>query len=144
MYYRNRKGIKIWALQKKNKFGGLITFKRKGIINFNSTIPEGEFDSIVIMPSSKKLVGNFVKNINRLSGIKVSDFDTLIKKGRISKIPVNLRHMKGAEMFISKPVSGKILLIDDYSITGASIVCAAKKLLENGAESVTGFVIVIS
>jgi predicted amidophosphoribosyltransferase len=144
MYYRNRNGIKIWALQKKNKFGGLITFKRKGIVNFNFSIPEGEFDSVVIMPSSKKLVANFANRINRLSGIKVSDFDTLVKKGRISKIPVNLRHKKGAEMFQSKRVAGKILLIDDYSITGASIVCAAKKLLENGAESVTGFCVVIS
>lgn len=144
MYYRNRQGIKIWALQKKNKFGGLITFKRKGIVNFNFRIPEGDFDSIVIMPSSKKLVANFANRINLKAGIKVSDFDTLTKKGRISKIPVNLRHKKGAEMFKAKPVSGRILLVDDYSITGASMVCAAKKLLENGAESVTGFCIVIS
>lgn len=144
MYYRNRKGIKIWALQKRNRFGGLITFKRKGIINFNFDIPEGEFDYVIMMPSRKKLVENLAKNINKKYGIPVMNKDTLIKSGRISKIPVSLRHMKAATMFSSYGVMGKILLIDDYSITGASMVSAANELLKNGAESVTGFCIVIS
>ena len=144
MYYKNRKGIKIWGLQKRNKFGGLITFKRKGVINFRFDIPEGDFDYIVMMPSRKKLVENFAKNIKKKTGIPILDKTTLCKSGRISIIPINLRHMKAETMFITKgKLSGKILLIDDYSITGASIVCAAKKLLENGAESVTGFCIVI-
>jgi len=52
--------------------------------------------------------------------------------------------MKAATMFSSYGVMGKILLIDDYSITGASMVSAANELLKNGAESVTGFCIVIS
>lgn len=144
MYYRNRKGIKIWALQKKNKFAGLITFKNKGVINFDFNIPEGSFDYIVMMPSRKKLVENFAKNIIKKIGIPVLDKNTLTKSGRISKIPVHLRNMKASNMFKSEKVSGNILLIDDYSITGASIVCAANKLIENGAKSVTGFCIIIS
>jgi predicted amidophosphoribosyltransferase len=145
MYYRNRKGIKIWALQKRNKFGGIITFKRKGIINFNFDIPEGEFDHVVMIPSSKKLVVNFAKNINKKFGIHILDKTTLNKSGKISKIPINLRCMKAATMFsVNGKVEGKILLIDDYSITGASMVSAANELLKNGAESVTGFCIVIS
>ena len=144
MYYRNRKGVKIWALNKKSKFPALISFKRKGLIDFEFNIPEGEFDYIVMMPSGKKLVKNFTEAIYKKCNAPIMDRDTLIKSGRISKIPVNLRMMKSEGMFKGKPLSGKILLVDDYSITGASIVSAAKELIKNGAESVTGFCIVIS
>jgi phosphoribosylpyrophosphate synthetase len=144
MYYRNRKGIKIWSLQKRNKFGCLNTFKNKGVINFPFDMPDGEFDCMVIMPSKKRLARNFAKQINEKYNIPVLDKNTLKKQGRISIIPINLRHMKAESMFKSKVVSGKILLIDDYSTTGASMVSAAKELLKNGAESVTGFCVVIN
>ena len=78
-------------------------------------------------------------------GIHILDKTTLNKSGKISKIPINLRCMKATTIFsVNGKVEGKILLIDDYSITGASMVSAANELLKNGAESVTGFCIVIS
>jgi phosphoribosylpyrophosphate synthetase len=144
MYYRNRKGIKIWALRKRSKFGSLIDFKDVGIVNFPFEVPEGMFDSIVTMPSKKKLAQNFSKQVSKKVGVPVLKKSVLKKTGKVSVIPVNLRHMKAESMFRSGSVSGNVLLVDDYSTTGASIVSAAKELLRNGAKSVTGFCVVIS
>lgn len=97
------------------------------------------------MPSSHKMSNKFAQMIAKKLGAEFSPVLSKEIDKSITKVPINVRKSVAAGLFsVSQKVKRQnILIIDDYSTTGASLMGAATKLYQNGASNVIGAVFAI-
>lgn len=102
-----------------------------------------EWNCIVPIPSSKPLARGLAARIARK--LRVRMHDVLSKSKRISTIPVRFRCREAARLFrATRRVPKRVLLVDDYITTGASMLAAARTLTEKGAEEIWGLALRIA
>jgi len=142
LYYSNRPEIKIWAINKRDrsKKKDLHSLKSKRN-HFDFVLPEEKYDFVIPMPSSCPFASRLAKRVAKRLGAK---FCSGLKKKTSKKIcgvPIEKRKSAAIENFkFSGSIRGKVLIVDDISTTGSSMMAASSVLKHAGAEETVGFV----
>lgn len=105
------------------------------------------FDAVVAVPSSKPLARMLAKEIATRIQVPLLD-GALVKMEKVGSIGVHQRMDHAVDNFVADDVpglNGHILIVDDFSTSGSSIVGAAANLLMvPDVTDVTGFAMSIA
>ena len=106
-----------------------------------------EFDGICYVPLSGKSLRKrgfdqsleIARRMSRILGIPLIENQLVCRNKKKSqhKVPLKMREKNVKDVYFStRPISGKILLVDDIKTTGATLNECSKQLLSSGAKAV--------